>query len=241
MEFNIDVHTCPTGKIIIEDFSKEYNQYIDEDVTVVASYDAYKYSECSTLNAIVKITTEKIELIDVLLSEHNECLDSNTFKIKDDGFYVVQHIIIPNLLWWQNSSDEYKAYYENIYLTDNEKIYKIVDGEFEECTVREIMERNITGTTIKKCKIKLFFTGNLQQCYINICKNIFNNYLTECPNNIDTFDRDMIWMTLNVVDYLIEFEQFMEAQRILEHFEKCGNFCKNIYKHNIKSCGCSKT
>ena len=66
------------------------------------------------------------------------------------------------LLWWQNSSDEYKAYYENIYLTDNEKIYKIVDGEFEECTVREIMERNITGTTIKKCKIKLFFTGNLQ-------------------------------------------------------------------------------
>ena len=44
----------------------------------------------------------------------------------------------------------------------NEKLYKIVDGEFEECTVREIIERNITGTTIKKCKIKLFFTGNLQ-------------------------------------------------------------------------------
>ena len=41
-------------------------------------------------------------------------------------------------------------------------IYKEVDGELEECTVKEILERNIEGTTIKKCKVDVFFTGNLQ-------------------------------------------------------------------------------
>jgi hypothetical protein len=44
MEFNIDVHTNLNGEITIEDYSKEYNQYFDEDLEVVTSYDSYKYS-----------------------------------------------------------------------------------------------------------------------------------------------------------------------------------------------------
>ena len=241
MDFSIDIHSTPNGEIIIEDFSKDYNQYIDEDVEVITSYDSYKYSESSTLNSIVKINTNKIELIDILLSEHDECLDKITFNVDKDGFYIIEHIILPNLKWLENASDEYKAYYETIYVTDNEKVYKLNNGALEECTIKEIMERNISGTTIKKCKINIFFTGNLQQCYINICKNLFNNYLTKCHNNVDTFNRDFIWMTLNIIDYLVGFEQFMEAQRILENFEKCGNFCSNLHKHNTNSCGCIKT
>lgn len=242
MDFSIDIHTTPTGDITIEDFSKNYGQYIDEDVTVITSYDSYKYSESSTLNSIVKISTDKIELIDVLLSEHDNCLDSITFKVAKDGFYTIEHIILPNLLWLANASEEYKSYYEHIYVTDNEKVYKLNDaGVLEECTIKEIMERNIEGTTIKKCKVNIFFTGNLQQCYINICKIIFNNYLTKCHNNADTFDRDFIWMTLNIIDYLVGFKQFMEAQRILENFERCGNFCSKFYKHNTIGCGCIET
>ena len=32
MEFSIDIHTQPNGEIIIEDYSKEYGQYINEDI-----------------------------------------------------------------------------------------------------------------------------------------------------------------------------------------------------------------
>jgi hypothetical protein len=28
----------------------------------------------------------------------------------------------------------------------------------------------------------------------------------------------MIWMTLNIIDYLVGFKQYLEAQRILEMF-----------------------
>jgi hypothetical protein len=73
------------------------------------------------------------------------------------------------------------------------------------------MERNIEGTTIKKCKIEIFFTGNLQQCYINHCKKIFTDSLGKCESYGDTYARDFIWMTLNIIDYLIGFKRFMEA------------------------------
>ena len=34
MDFSIDIHSTLNGEIIIEDFSKDYNQYIDEDVEI---------------------------------------------------------------------------------------------------------------------------------------------------------------------------------------------------------------
>ncbi len=241
MEFNIDIHTQLNGEITIEDFSKEYGQYIDEDLEVVTSYDSYKYSESATLNTIIKVNIEDVKLIDVLLNDHSEDLDSCTFKVKKDGYYVVDHIIIPNMKWYENASDEYKEYYETIYVTDGEKVYKEVEGKLEQCTVREVLERNVEGTTIKKCKVDVFFTGNLQQCYINYCKKLFDALLNKClsdDQSQDIYARDFIWMTLNIIDYLIGFKQFMEAERILSMFRTCGGFCGNFEPKRI-SCGCS--
>ena len=243
MEFSIDIHTSLNGEVTIEDFSKEYGQYLPEHITAVTSYDHYKYSESATLNCITKVSINNITLIDVLLNDHTEDLDSCTFHAMHDGYYVVEHIVIPNIKWYINASYEYKKYYETIYITDGEKLYKEIEGELQECTVKEIMERNIEGTTIKKCKVEVFFTGHLQECYINHCKRIFNEQLNTCNlDNSDTYARDFIWMTLNIIDYLVGFKQFMEAERLLQMFQTCGGFCNDKALHGRKpkpNCGCS--
>ena len=48
------------------------------------------------------------------------------------------------------------------------------------------------------------------------------------PHGVDYFPRDFLWMTLNIIDYLIGRCQYMEAQRILEEISYCGGFCKNL-------------
>lgn len=242
MEFSVDIHTQINGEITIEDFSKEYMQYIDEDVEVVTTFDLFKYSESATLNSVIKLGLCDAVLIDVLINNHSEDLDSCTFKVTDDGYYIIDHIVLPNMKWYENASEEYKNYYETIYVTDGEKLYKEVEEELVECTVKEVLERNTEGTTIKKCKIDVIFTGNMQQCYINYCKKIFNNLLNQCykkENDYDIYARDFIWMTLNIIDYLVGFKQFMEAQRIIEMFQSCGGFCKKGTEHRQVSCGCS--
>lgn len=245
MEFSIDIHTHLDGEVIIEDFSKEYGQYLDEDLQVVTSYDYYKYSESATLNCITKVSINNITLLDVLLHDHIEDLDSCSFQAMHDGYYVVEHIVIPNMKWYANATADYKAYYETIYITDGEKLYKEINGELQECTVKEAMERNVEGTTIKKCRIDVFFTGHLQECYINYCKKIFNNLLNKCDSNgssNDIYARDFIWMTLNIIDYLIGFKQFMEAERLLLMFQSCGGFCNDKKLHGRKPgpvCGCA--
>jgi len=49
-------------------------------------------------------------------------------------------------------------------------------------------------------------------------------------------------MTLNIIDYLVGFKQFLEAERIIEQFKTCGGFCSstNITNKPYSDCGCSK-
>jgi hypothetical protein len=107
-----------------------------------------------------------------------------------------------------------------------------------------MLERNNEGTTIKRCKVDVFYTGNLQHCYIEYCKSLFESQLGKCNSLSDdiVFARDFIWMTLNIIDYLVGFKQYLEAERLLESFTSCNGYCSGKKRIKTKSgCGCSKT
>ena len=266
MEFDIDIHTGLNGKITIEDYSKDYSQYFPEDQSN-QEYGRYKYSECKTLNVIMKVDSGKITLVDVLLHNHDQKeedpmnpgsylygVEKADFIVKRDGYYNVNHIILPTKLWYDNTylrqSDDYRSGFESIYIIgDDNKLYKFVEGEFVECTIKEIVERNHEGTTIEKCIIDVFYTGFLQMCYINYCRKLFQKLTKGCnfacaPEDTKelTYARDFLWMVLNVIDYQISFKQYMEAQRVLEMTNYCGGFCQNqeLNAGPNTGCGCSK-
>lgn len=266
MEFDINIQTGLNGNITIEDYSREYSQYFPED-QVVQEKGRYKYSESKTLNVIMKINSGKIILEDVLLHDHDQLVEDPTnptnqiydlektdFIVKRDGYYNVNHIVLPTMDWYTKTylaqDDEYRKAFESIYIIDTDnKLYKHTDEGFVECTIKEIIERNHEGTTIEKCIIDVFYTGFLQLCYINYCRKLFAKLTKNCdykcvPQDVKdlTYIRDFLWMTLNTIDYQISFKQYMEAQRVLEMTNYCGGFCQNQELHAGPStgCGCSK-
>lgn len=265
MEFDIDIHTGLNGKVTIEDYSYEYDQYFPEN-QIIQEYGRYKYSECKTLNVIMKINSGKVTLVDVLLHDHDQLVEDPTtpgtylydlektdFTLKKDGYYNVNHIILPTMDWYLNTytqqDDEYRVAFETVYIIDSDnKLYKLTDEGFVECTIKEIIERNYEGTTIQKCIIDVFYTGFLQLCYINYCRKLFQKLTKNCnsscmPEDVKdlTYIRDFLWMVLNVIDYQISFKQYMEAQRILEMTNYCGGFCQNqeLNAGPSTGCGCS--
>ena len=265
MEFDIDIHTGLNGAITIEDYSQEYDQYFPEN-QIIQDYGRYKYSECKTLNVIMKIDSGKITLVDVLLHDHDQLVEDPTspgsylydvekieFTVKKDGYYNVSHLVIPTLKWFNNTyrlqSEDYRNAFEAVYvISDDNKLYKYTNGEFVECTIKEILERNHEGTTIEKCVIDVFYTGFLQLCYINYCRKLFAKLTKGCNYECSqedvkdlTYIRDFLWMTLNTIDYQISFKQYMEAQRLLEMTNYCGSFCQNqeLNAGPSTGCGCS--
>lgn len=259
MEFSIDIHNSLQGDITLEDFSKEYGYYLPEgnsypnsrieEIDGVSTLK-YKYSKTVTLNTILKVNMEEAILQDVLIHKHEDDVDVCNFHVDEDGYYVVNHYVLPTREWYdeylENTDKELSEFIsEGIYFIENDKLYKVVDGEIEETEVKELLERNYEGTNILHCKIDIFFNGNLQQCYINYCKKLYDALLNKCKTSdydSDIYARDFIWMTLNIIDYLVGFKQFLEAERIIEQFRTCGGFCKTTMINNkpYSDCGCSK-
>lgn len=259
MEFSIDIHNSLQGDITIEDFSKEYGYYAPEGTSYPNSFIEevdgvstlkYKYSKTVTLNTILKVNVDEAILQDVLIHTHEDNVDVCNFHVDEDGYYVINHFVLPTKEWYdsylQSQDQELKDFIkEGIYFIQDNKLKKVVNNEIQDAEVKELLERNYEGTNILHCKIDVFFNGNLQQCFINYCKKLYDSLLNTCkPSNYDSdiYARDFIWMTLNIIDYLVGFKQFLEAERIIEQFKSCGGFCQNTDTHkNYSSCGCSKT
>lgn len=261
MEFDIDVQHGWYGHIEITDYSKEYGQYYDEGTQGIVLTDKYIYSQSRTLNVITKVDSDKITLLDVFLDEHDQDKEQLVFDVKKDGYYTVTHFVLPTKDWFNSqltSANNLIPNYGTIYYVDGSKIYKRIVtseqidtkwvyevGDEIEVTIRELLERNLEGTTLQKCVVDIFYTGFLQECYINYCRALFKDLMAHCrPNcqpkdaSADTFARDFLWMTLNVIDYLVQYEQYLEAQRILEEINYCGGFCKNPNDEKAM-CGCN--
>lgn len=259
MEFSIDIHNSLQGDITIEDFSKEYGYYAPEGTSYPNSFIEevdgvstlkYKYSKTVTLNTILKVNIDEAILQDVLIHTHEDNVDVCNFHVDEDGYYVINHFVLPTKEWYdsylQSQDQELKDFIkEGIYFIQDNKLKKVVNNEIQDAEVKELLERNYEGTNILHCKIDVFFNGNLQQCFINYCKKLYDSLLNTCKSSnydSDIYARDFIWMTLNIIDYLVGFKQFLEAERIIEQFKSCGGFCQNTDTHkNYSSCGCSKT
>lgn len=263
MEFEININQGLNGNIIIEDYSREYDQYIPED-QISPEVGRYKYSQSKTINVVMKITTKEETSLTVLLHNHDQIMEDPTDQercvydlertrvvVPEDGYYHLHHLVLPTVDWYNNVYLEFQEYFEGsfdtIYFINNDNTFrKVVGGVVELCDLTEIVNRNCTRTTIKSCVVDLFYLGFLEQCYINYCKKLFNVLASNCCNpckqdsNELEYPRDFIWMLLNVIKYQVECKQYLESQRLLEMFNTCGGFCKQYNQYErTTGCGCA--
>ena len=130
-------------------------------------------------------------------------------------------------------------------LNDGNEIVKLVNRNWKVVPIQELTINNC-NTTIFKSEQETFTICNIWKCYVDICKSLLKSDLTKCrKDNIDSssllFNRDVIWMTINVLTYYINRNQLFEAQRILEEVNGCNGFCNKSYSM-LKSggCGCGR-
>ena len=97
----------------------------------------------------MKINSGKVTLIDVLLHDHDQLVEDPTepgvylydlektcFNIKRDGYYNVNHVVLPTKQWYLNTylkqDEEYRKAFESIYIIDEDnKLYKLDKEELK--------------------------------------------------------------------------------------------------------------
>lgn len=240
----VEVQNVNKCDLIITDVTQDSDEYIPENETELENYYArnrFKYSETYTINVVVKYTLDTVNngsIIDIFFNDHCSQLDELHYTIKEDGYYEIYHIILPSKEWYDAGKIPSNL---EIYYTDGEQFYKVIDGVSNIVEITEIITAKCEGNTISQSSLAQFSICQLFDCYINTCKQIFDNALTQCPKNSDlTYKRDLIWMTINIIKYYVELGQLMEAQRLLEELIKCGGMCNDTSSPSKQGCGCSR-
>ena len=158
-----------------------------------------------------------------------------TFTIpSQDGYLSFCHIVLPNKNYFDSHSGQFHYWANNL--------GHIFNRNSEEVPVQEVIEVN--DNTVIKHIHNFFSIYHLRKCYVSICQKIFKDKLFDrCFNNkINTqlsYKRDLVWAALNVIQYMIDFNQLAEAQRLLERINGCNGLCSSENTGD-KGCGCEQ-
>lgn len=245
MKLNIQVETGEKCEFSILDITNCECGYLPED-SQDTSINRFKYSETI---GIIKLTLNKTsgtEDGEIIFVPHD--FPSNYIKIptRFDGWFTLTYIVIPTKEWFDNNQDNLQLY-QTVYYSDGVDIYKYFNGESQKVDLQELVERNEEDTTISKYTQDFTSICFLKKCFISLCKQIFEQRgFSKCltKGNLDSqliYNRDLVWMTINTISYLTEFEQLAEAERIIELFEgTCNGICKSYNREYDRiGCGCS--
>ena len=247
-----------TYGILVEGLEKDNGEYLDELTGVLVSTRQYAYSHSVTLNVLTYLAADGTETDVTFGINDHSTIDSQLFNLTKDGLYRVSHIILPNQTWLAyvlerepsaitlNYSHAY--YYNtndsNFYIYANGTSTKVLLAEILKApTVNKVLSTDLVTTLIKLDK-NTFIMYYLNDCFGAICKELLQSLPQNCKSNSDEYkqkiyNRDIIWMGINVIKYALSISQYYEAQRYLELLTRCGLICSNLTNNRSYDCQCS--
>lgn len=245
MKLNINVTTSDSCKIIVSDIST----YLAEDFSGTVK-GKFKYSDTVSIDVLQHNKTTETVYRDPIYTKH-DTLQPINIPVKFDGWFDVIHLVLPSIEWFNREIDKSEGsalgLYDLVYFSDGIDIYKYLDGNVSQVTINEVLEVNPINTTISKTNREYVSICFLRKCYINLCQQIFEDRgFSRCwnKNKVDSeliYKRDLVWMSINVIEYLTQCKQLAEVERIIETIQGCNGLCVSssiISKTN--GCGCNK-
>ena len=250
MDLHIKVCTNDNCKVIILDETAVGDKgYLSESSTSTIKY-RFKYSDTVSIDVLQHNKVDNPEIQLPVFTLHDDANKSVTLPVGFDGWFNVYHIVLPTKEWFDRELAKPVGsainMYKTVYYSDGIYIYKYFNEAFSTVTVDEIVERNIDDTTISRTYNNYVSICFLNKCYLSLCQQIFNNRgFSKCWSKDTTiaelaYKRDLVWMAINVIKYMVQFNQLAEAERIIEQIGGCNGLCKSEFrKWPERGCGCS--
>ncbi len=230
--------------ICVEGLESDNSEYLTEDQLIVSTRN-YTYSQTVTVNVLYSLDSVGNARYEAMnINNHETEIDRTYFTDLHDGLYKIIHLIIPNENWImyleRHSSESFDAY-SKIYWYDTlgNKFKNYPQGI--EVTIDDILNETSATSTIIRAEKGKFIIYHLNECFGILCKDLFLNLQKSCNENDNAikqkiFNRDLFWMAINSIKYLVSFSRYYEAQQMLERVSKCGLLCDTKITYD---CGCT--
>lgn len=241
MEVKVNICKIPGDKQLSLGVTDTSTDFIAED-SLALEFQRFRKSELVNVDVL---EYKNIDINKIVTIKTSEVGVTNNLTIEKDGWYVIHHLLLPNLEWFNRARELGGIFYtyEAVYYTNENKYFKYYAGEVAEVTIEEIVNRNPLNTTISSYCKNYFSIFYLLNCYIKVSELLLSSNI-KCSNlNLSelTFNRDLVWMTVNIINYYVSLNDLEGANILLNRLDTCNGICLEVNKkYNSNGCGCSK-
>ena len=207
----------------------------------------YKYSESCSVDVLRYNKIDKAIYKYKIYNPHTGEY-STSLPIKSDGYFTIIHLIFPTLQYIKDNNITFERNNGPVIYTDGQSYYNYIsESQIEEISIEDVIEKaDEDNSTVLKAEKDFVSICLLRKCYINLCQQIFNNRgFSHCldRSTVDNdliYRRDLLWMAINVIEYLTECNQLNEVERIIEMLDGCNGLClPSDITSKTNGCGCS--
>ena len=228
------------SKLKLNKIQEDLVQVIDKSEYDCSSLPAkFLYEDTISINYLQKLTSDSNKVKQVYISEHDSN-EETVFKISEDGYYRINHLIIPTKEWIDKVDLENIVKFDKVYFYMEGNIYEYNFKIKKATEVNPIILLGVCDlkTTVFSSEEDFFLINNLKNCLANITNQKFARQNCKHPKDVLLNTRiEYLQMIYNILDYNISCGNLLEAENILEDFLTCYNICneKNI---KVSDCNC---
>lgn len=222
----------------LEEFYKRGVYYFDKETEQIHIYT----KDCERLTSVTKTKTGYSTNISDIVTpvDSVEEIGDSVYVVKDGERQNFTEFVNEELGIWLPTLDDMIA--QGIITVDSIPYettkLDLVDAPCIDPACLILMD--LSGTNVeRKCEY-IFSTWHLQDCWFAISLKILEQAkCTNCPNPTQLKEnRDLLWMLLNVIQYLIDQDMWFKAECYIEWISTCGAICKDQKYENKGDCGC---
>lgn len=203
--------------------------------------DQTKYSSNLSSNESMRFNDLRthilvIEQKDSLFVTYSEVREFEV-PLEIEGLFTAHYLVIPNKFTIGSPT--------GYYWDGDHPIYVDALGNEKRIELKTLLTINVESTNIKRFSKDFLSICGLKNCYIKICKELMNK---SCPENCSgtqyselSYKKDLLWMAINILEYLIEFDRIDEANQLLKQvYYGCNGLCKQTtLRLGDYDCGCT--
>lgn len=255
MIINFDLIAEPNCGVAVDSSSTQYapdagmTQYTKGEFTKTGSVVLNILRKDGSEKASIKIQDDNI--IDCEVIDHKDPTEVTHHKFtQGDGLYTIDHFIVPTVDWYNYiySSGSFESTYEIVICFDPESksLYQVdSEGNSSAISPQQLLSMyndNLDISVAHSQSITLCTCG-LHECYFHIAMQLLQS-AGPCSTQDSAdlvYKRDMVWMGINVINYLLDLGDPYTAALVLKKLEECNGVCSKWLQHKpFKDCGCGK-
>lgn len=235
LQFNVKIDTdCD---LAITDTS---TGFIPESETVVP-FDSYKLSNGYFIDIITynKYKASPLIVAKSRLTRSLELPEDNVYNLSQDAIYTVHRLFIMSEQFYMENEGTERFTDKTIFYSDGIDVYTISGDVSVKLSLGELLSASKVNSTLLYKSSTFVSTCHINKCYYRLIHMLVDEGCSSCNHDSKIMkDRDFLYMTLEVIEYLKSFNNISEIQKLLESVDLCGGFCKSI-SNNTSNCGCN--